>query len=102
MMREWGRDLLADPNRMDTGWYQPFVVLSYCRMLQTLETGRIESKRAGADWDQARLGPHWAGLIERAWEGRRNPDLMVRQKADPEDLQATIEFVRRALGLTTR
>ncbi|PYN82823.1 MAG: hypothetical protein DMD96_04780 [Candidatus Rokuibacteriota bacterium] len=40
------------------------MVLSFCRMLQTLETGRVESKRAGALWALRSLERQWSGLIE--------------------------------------
>lgn len=36
----------------------------------------------------------WAGLIDRAWDGRPNPALSVRQPADPEDLTLTLEFIQ--------
>jgi hypothetical protein len=38
-MREWGEEILAAPDKMNNRWYQPFAVLSYCRMLHTLDTG---------------------------------------------------------------
>jgi predicted nucleotidyltransferase len=98
-MREWGAQLLADPAQMNNRWYQPFAVLSYCRMLQTLETGTIESKPAGASWAQRALDPRWAGLIQRAWEQRPDPSQQVRQKADPADLAMSVEFITYAIGL---
>ena len=62
-MRDWAEQIFADPERMNNRWYQPFVVLSYCRMLHTLEIGRVESKLAGAEWATAALDRRWAGLI---------------------------------------
>jgi hypothetical protein len=47
-MRTWREQLLNNPNDLDNRFYQPFAVLSYCRMLHTLESGTVESKRAGA------------------------------------------------------
>lgn len=96
-MRDWAEQLFANPAEMDNRWYQPFAVLSYCRMLHTLHTGRIGSKPAGAQWAIHALDSRWAGLIERAWQERPNPSLKVRQRADSDDLKSTLEFIRYAL-----
>jgi hypothetical protein len=98
-MREWGADLLWGQARLDTRWAQPFAVLSFCRMLQTLETGTVESKPAGAAWARQRLDPRWDGLIARAWQQRPDPSLKARQQADPADLALTREFIRYAIAL---
>lgn len=97
VMRDWGGALLANPDRMNTRWYQPFAVLSYCRMLHTLHTGTIESKLAGATWAKANLDSRWVELIERAWAERPGHWLKVQQPADPAELQQTITFITYAL-----
>lgn len=99
-MRDWGAQLLAAPAKLNNRWYQPFAVLSYCRMLHTLSTGAVESKPAGAAWASRTLGPRWAGLIERAWAERPDPGLKFRQPADPAEVEATIEFIRHALAIS--
>jgi hypothetical protein len=96
-MREWARQIRAQRYSLANQWAQPFVVLSYCRMLQTLATGRVESKRAGAEWAQRTLDARWADLIRRAWEARPNPSLKVHTPADPADQQATLAFIQYAL-----
>lgn len=97
VMRDWGATLLANPDRLNTRWYQPFAVLSYCRMLHTLQTAAIESKLAGATWAKANLDPRWVGLVERAWAERPGHWLKVQQPADPADLQQTIAFINYAI-----
>jgi hypothetical protein len=92
-IRDWGKEILDEPERFNNRFYQTFIVLSYCRMLYDLHTGRTGSKRAGAEWAKATLDPSWAGLIDRAWDGRPNPALSVRQPADPEDFRLTLEFI---------
>ena len=99
-MRDWAQEIFADPNQVNNRWAQPFIVLSYCRMLYTLETGRIESKPVGARWAKKTLDSRWADLIQRAWEERPNPSLKVRQQADPGDLERTLDFIRYALDLS--
>jgi hypothetical protein len=101
-IRDWGHDILAHPERFNSRFYQSFVVLSYCRMLQSLRTGRVESKRAGAEWAKAALDPSWAGLIDRTWDGRPNPSLSVRQPADPGDFRSTLKFVQYAIEASAR
>jgi hypothetical protein len=62
------------------------MILHYCRALHDLHTGTVGSKRAGAKWAKATLDPSWAGLIDRAWDGRPNPALSIRQPADAQEL----------------
>lgn len=94
---DWGQQILAEPERYNNRFYQTFVVLNYCRMLHDLHRGRVGSKLAGAEWAKATMDPSWAGLIDRAWDGRPNPALSVRQPADPADFRSTLEFVKYAI-----
>lgn len=98
-MRDWAREMSAGPQRVNNCWYQSFVVISYCRMLQTLDEGRVASKPAGVQWGLRRLDKRWAGLIRRAWVERPHPSEKVRRPADPTDLAQTFEFVSHALAL---
>lgn len=100
IMQEWAKDIFAGNWKMDNRWAQPFAVLSYCRMLHTLHTGRITSKLSGATWAKSALDDRWAGLIQRAWEERPNPDLKVQHRADPSEVDRTLEFIRYALELS--
>ena len=97
-MRDWAQQIFANPEKMDNRWYQPFAVLSYCRMLHTLANGRVGSKPAGALWALNALDSRWADLIERAMEERPNPSLKVREKADPIDVTRTLDFIKYALA----
>lgn len=100
IMREWAEEIFAGQWAMDNLWAQPFAVLSYCRMLHTLHTGRIASKLSGANWAKTTLDNRWTGLIQRAWEERPNPSLKVRKIADPSEVNSTLEFIRYALELS--
>ncbi len=99
-MRKWGTEIIADPSRMNSEWYQSFAVVSYCRMLHTLETGKLWSKPTSVRWAIKTLDPRWFGLIERAWANRTNPSSTCRQPADPEEVKNTIAFIRYAIELT--
>jgi hypothetical protein len=98
----WGEELLAESERFNNRFYQTFIVLNYCRMLHDLHTGFPGSKRAGAEWAKATLDPSWARLIDRAWDGRPNPALSVRQPADPADFRNTLEFVKYAIRVSMK
>jgi hypothetical protein len=55
--------------------------------------GDLSSKRTGADWAKRNLDPSWAGLIDRAWDGRPDPARSVREPADPDDFREMLAFV---------
>jgi predicted nucleotidyltransferase len=99
VMEEWGNSLIDDPERMTNVWYQMFAVLSYCRMLHTVQTARIASKPVSARWAKTTLDPRWIGLIERAEAERKNQYGNVYVKADPAELAFTREFIRYALAM---
>ena len=102
-MVTWREQWLANPDGLNNRFYQPFAVLSYCRMLHTLQTGTVESKRAGAAWATEVLDNRWKQLIQRAWDDRPgDPLLKLRQQADAADLEGTWEFMKYALDLGQR
>lgn len=92
-MQDWGQKIVSHSDPFNNRFYQGFIVLNYCRMLHDLHRGWPGSKLAGARWAKANLDPCWRGLIDRAWNGRPNPAVSVRQLADPHDFQATLEFI---------
>lgn len=100
-IRDWGRDILANPGHYNNRFYQCFIVLNYCRMLRDLIMGCPGSKRTGAEWAKANLDPTWAALIDRAWGGRPNPAVSVREPADGQDFQSTLEFVQYIIDRAT-
>lgn len=81
---------------------QSFWVLLYCRMLHTLATGRIASKKVAATWAGSHLDPRWAGLIERAQATRDAPRERFMDPADPVEVEATRAFAAYALTQAER
>jgi hypothetical protein len=102
VIRQWGRQILDDPDRYRNRFYQTYIVLSYCRMLHDLIQGRPGSKRAGAAWAKANLDPAWSALIDRAWDGRPNPAVAVREPADAADFASTLRFVAFVIEQSAR
>ena len=96
-LHTWGAALLTDLDGLDNGWRQPHVVMSIARMLHSLSTGAIHSKRAGTEWASRHLDPHWTPLLERAWNKHSDQFLRYSEPADPVDLQLTRQFIRSAL-----
>jgi hypothetical protein len=101
-IRDWGDEILGEPERFRNRFYQSFIVLSYCRMLHDLQSGRIGSKRAGAEWAKVTLDASWSDLIDRAWGGRPDPSRSIRQPPDPVDFDRTLEFVRYAIDVSAK
>jgi hypothetical protein len=99
---DWGNEILQNPDRFNNRFYQSFIVLSYCRMLHSLHTGRVESKWAGAEWVKSNLNPAWTGLIDRTWDGRPNPSVSVKLPADPKEFADTLDVVRYAIEESRR
>jgi predicted nucleotidyltransferase len=90
---DWGREILDAPDRYRNRFYQGFIVLNLSRMLHDLVVGHVGSKRAGANWAKSTFDPKWAPLIDRAWSGRPNPAVSVREPPDSADFASTLDFV---------
>jgi hypothetical protein len=77
-------------------WKQPYLVLTFCRILSTLDSGEVGTKREAAEWARTTLDPRWAPLIERAVADRADPWERVRQAAEPDLVAETLAFARYA------
>ena len=97
---EWAEWLAENkPSRRGQG----VLVLSLCRMLQTLDEGRVTTKPEAGEWALRNLGSGWAPLIRRALDDRPDPWAKVRESADPaalEQTRALLDYVRRAARQT--
>lgn len=96
-MVEWGKSVLEHEGEMSC-FYQQFIPASYCRMLHTLATGRINSKPAGIAWARENLDPSWASLFDQISADRNDSSVLARSIADPADTQRTLDFVRYAFN----
>jgi predicted nucleotidyltransferase len=75
----------------DTAWAQRYAVTSLCRMLYTLDTGKVASKPAALEWAKKALAPEWHDLIQQALDDRPlgwDPDDPPR----PGSVKATVAF----------
>jgi len=90
---------LNDPAKMDRYWLQAFFVVLYCRMLHTLETGEVASKKAGTVWARTNLDSRWHTLIERAWNQRFAPLASWSEPANGLEVAETLAFMHYATEL---
>lgn len=74
-------------------WKQPYLVLNGCRMLCTLENGRVTSKREAGEWALRELDPEWADLIQQALDDRPDPWARVYEPAQSAVAERTLAFV---------
>ncbi|MBA3329458.1 MAG: DUF4111 domain-containing protein [Actinobacteria bacterium] len=81
-------------------WKQAYLVVTVCRLLQTLETGTVVSKHDAAEWAKGALDPRWAALIQRADDDRPDPWLRVYQPAAGEAIDRTLAFVEYGLDVS--
>ncbi|MFD4585754.1 aminoglycoside adenylyltransferase domain-containing protein [Streptomyces sp. NPDC058423] len=79
----------------DLAWTQRYTVTTYCRVLYSLHTGRVASKRGALDWAYRNLEPRWRPLLtqvrddrERGWDPADPPR--------PGSLEATYAFAAYA------
>lgn len=72
--------------------WQAFWVGLFCRMLHTLATGAVWSKKASFAWAAGALDPQWRGLIERAAAVRKGDAAQSGRPADPAEAAATRAF----------
>jgi hypothetical protein len=97
--------LLSGETPLDALSLQGFTVLFYCRILQSLATGRITSKLDAMKWALAEIEPRWAPLIEDAWyqrsaypRGRGAPDAHAALRPSEAAVIETLDFVRFAMA----
>jgi predicted nucleotidyltransferase len=79
---------------------QSFFVLSACRMMHSLHTGTVQSKKAGKEWARDVVDPKWIPLLEQAWQEREGVRFGVKigQRADPALLHETLDFIKYAIS----
>lgn len=61
-VREWAP--------FDIAWTQRYLVATYCRVLCTLHTGTVTSKRGALEWAADALDPQWRPLLAQVRDDR--------------------------------
>jgi len=86
----WPASWFPDAASIQAVWKQALIVVSYCRMLHTLRTGTVTSKKAAADWAVTTLDARWHPLIAASLAARPSQSLGA---ADPRAVTETLAFV---------
>ncbi|HEY1791493.1 MAG TPA: aminoglycoside adenylyltransferase domain-containing protein [Opitutaceae bacterium] len=97
-MKAWTERLASNPSSLNNPWNRSFVVLTHCRMLETLESGAVHSKAASVRWSEAALPLRWSPLINRALLGRKSVDGQVVRPDDEIEVTETLAFVEYAMA----
>src|SRR5262249_22259952 len=79
---------------------QSFIVLTYCRMLHTLHTGTVQSKKVGMQWAKQVVDAKWVNLIDQAWREREGVRFgtKIAERAALPLLDETREFITDAVS----
>jgi Aminoglycoside adenylyltransferase, C-terminal domain/Nucleotidyltransferase domain len=80
----------------DLAWTQRYAVTNMCRMLYTLDTGEVTSKRAGLEWAQHNLPLRWHRLLQQVLDDRAlgwDPDDPPREGSVQETI-ALLEYAK--------
>ena len=79
----------------DIAWTQRYTVSTYCRILYTLHTAQVTSKRGALEWAGDNLDPRWRPLLSQVIQDRAlgwNPTDPPR----PGSMEAAYEFAAYA------
>jgi len=82
----------------DIAWTQRYAVTTICRMLYSIDTGKITSKKKALLWAKEKLDEKWSNLIQHALDERQigwDP----KDAPSPEKVRETIAFVEYAQNL---
>ena len=100
-LKEYFEDEIDRPlSFFNSRFGQSFTVLTFCRMLHTLQTGTVQSKKAGMEWAKQFLEQKWVYLIDQAWNERKDVRFGVKigQRAKSSLLLETSEFIKYAIA----
>ena len=100
-MKEFEESIAQPRCYSNSRFGQPFAVLTFCRMLQTIMTGKVESKKSAASWAKGVVDAKWIHVIDDAWIEREGVRFMnkIKQRAKQDILDETLEFMKYLIGL---
>jgi hypothetical protein len=79
-------------------WSQRYLVSNFCRVLYTLDTAEVASKRDAMEWAREHLDPKWRPLLEQCVEDRAL-GWSPAEPPRPGSLEAAFEFAAYASDL---
>jgi RimJ/RimL family protein N-acetyltransferase len=99
---QWGMHEWADwlPHNELSRRGQAVLVLTICRMLFTVEFGRVSTKREAGEWALAALDSSWSSLVQDALDDRPDPWTKVHEPAGQGAVDRTLAFLELAMKKT--
>jgi predicted nucleotidyltransferase len=94
-MREYALTFLPDLYTwatFDIAWVQRYAVSTLCRILHTLDCGRVTSKKAALEWGRDNLDPQWYPLIQQVIDDRPL-GFDADEPPRPGSVEQTMEFL---------
>ncbi len=88
----------AEQSRPFNRWQQPYLVLTFCRLLWTLHHGTVTTKRDAGEWALGELDAEWNELIGQALADRADPWERFYLPSTPEADELTCAFIDYAAG----
>jgi hypothetical protein len=76
---------------IEVAWTQRYLVTTYCRVLYSMITGAVASKRASLLWAEDHLDPRWRALLQQVRQDRRR-DWDLLDPPRPGSLEQTFAF----------
>jgi predicted nucleotidyltransferase len=102
-------DIFVKANLVKTHFHQCFTAVAVARALHSLETGRVNSKKAAVVFAKHRLDPRFAALVERGWAEReerppsdKDMPAYVERPVDPNAAATTLDLLRHAQAVGAR
>lgn len=92
-------DLFSWTN-FDIAWSQRYAVTTLCRMLYTLDTGKVTSKKASLQWAKHTLDPEWHALIQQVLDDRPLPWNGAPRPGSVDATTAFADYAKRRAAAT--
>lgn len=80
---------------LDVAWTQRYLIATTCRMLYSLETAEVTSKRRAMEWALGRFGGDWAPLLRQAIDDREL-GFDRDQRPRPGSMERSLAFAAQA------
>ena len=85
LFQEW-EPKITDFEWLDNSHYQSYLIMNLCRILYTVMTGKIASKKISAEWVKNKFGLRWRNLIDTAEDWQYGKTMSLRNE--------TIDFIK--------
>lgn len=80
LFQEW-EPKIQDSIWLDSSYHQSYFVINLCRILYTVITGEIGTKKASAEWVKNQFSSRWSQLIEAALNWKHGQELNIKKEA---------------------